>query len=134
MMIRKATSVLALIASCAVWVGTMALTAPQPELVQGTPYAACSVYAADGVGTVATTPGTPEWDRCMGAAAMYGEDAPQPEPTCWVEKVDSVETAEGICGSPELRPAGSLDLGAQVLVNGRPWVATVTGLEPVGAN
>lgn len=54
--------------------------------------------------------------------------------TCWVEKATSQETAEGICGPRGKRPAGSLDVGAQVLVNGRPWVATITGLEPVGAN
>jgi hypothetical protein len=54
--------------------------------------------------------------------------------TCWVEKAQDVATAEGICGPRGLRPAGSVELGTEVTLNGQPWVATVTGLEPVGAN
>jgi hypothetical protein len=126
-------------AVAAAWVVTTAATAPHftvEDVVSGTPHAECAVWAADGRGTINTTYGTPEWDRCMGAAAMYGEDGHEDtgDYTCWVEKVEDVATAEGICGPRGLRPAGSVELGSEVTVNGHQWVATVSGLEPIGAN
>lgn len=53
---------------------------------------------------------------------------------CWVEKATSQDTAEAICGPRGLRPAGSVDLGAEVVIDGRSWVATLSGLEPVSSN
>jgi hypothetical protein len=71
------------------WVVTTAATAPQPELVQGTPH----------------------------AAAQPEEDQPG-----W----DCATTGNRLCGPT--------DVGTELLINGHPWVITVSGLEPVGAN
>lgn len=106
MLLRSIT----LTATAAVWIGVTAATAPQPELPV--------------VEYTAPQPAQ-SYDLTHEDTGDY---------TCWVEKATSQEAAEPVCGPRGLRPAGAVSLGAQVLVNGHHWVATMTGLEPVGAN
>lgn len=128
-------SSLTLGAVVAAWVVTTAATAPQPELVQGTPHAAIQ---EDQPGWNCTTMGN---RVCGPGYDLTHEDTRNG--ACWAEKVHgAIEDVEIICGDRGDRPAtDTADIGATVWVaadpldGGRePWVVTVTGLEPDSTN
>jgi hypothetical protein len=86
------------------------------------------------VGDGSTTIGCETDGQCAAWAQAHGVWEGSYGVICWAEKVESVDTAEVLCGAQDKRPADAVAIGTELTLNGKPWVVTVTGLEPIGAN